>query len=184
MRSPRRTALLLPCLAVLLGGCSAAMVRSHYNPQANFAALRTYAWLPKDQAAPGDQQTPDENFDRRIHDDVDRDLQAKGYTPAGDAAPDFLLNYRFSDTPVSALQGDPSYRAWGTWWTVGPGWQMESSDDFEEGSLFLAVLDPTHQGMYWLGIAEARLVPTMSYGRTIERIDETVAELLKRFPPH
>jgi len=181
MRVVRAVVIFLPCL--LLTGCSAAMVRSHYDPQANFAALHTYAWLPSDQAAPGDQETPDENFDRRIRSDVERDLQAKGYAPAGAAAPDFLLNYRYSTTAVSALQGDPAYVDWGSWWSVGPGWELESRDDFEEGSLFLSVLDPNQQRMYWLGIAQARIVPTMSYNRTIERIDGAVAEMLKRFPP-
>lgn len=181
MRLASAALVVLPYL--VLTGCSAAIVHSHYDPNADFDALRTYAWLPPDQAAPGDQETPNENFDRRIRADVERDLQAKGYRPAAGGTPDFLLNYRYSTTAVSALQGDPSYVDWGSWWSVGPGWELESRDDYEEGSLFLAVLDPDRQRMYWLGIAQARIVPTMSYGRTIERIDEAVAEMLKRFPP-
>lgn len=174
----------VPVLALLLGGCSRFVVRSHYDPQADFAALRTFAWLPRDQAAPGDQMTPNENFDRRIVADVEGDLIAKGFRRADGAAPDFLLNYRYTTTPVSAVQGDPTYGGWGAWWLVTPGWEAQYSDDFDDGALHLAVLDPAHQRAFWIGVAEARIIPTMSFERTIARIDDAVAAMLQRFPPH
>jgi len=180
---PRRHRRLLLTLALLVAACSRFVVRSHYDPQADFASLRTFAWLPRDQAAPGDQQTPDENFDRRIVVDVERDLVAKGFHPAGADAPDFLLNYRYTTTPVLAVQGDLSYGGWGEWWLMTPGWEAEYSDDFDEGALHLAVLDPERQRAFWIGSAEARIVPSMSYERTIVRIDDAVAAMVKRFPP-
>jgi hypothetical protein len=180
---PRRHRHSLLALAFLAASCSRFVVRSHYDPQTDFASLRTFAWLPRDQAAPGDQQTPDENLDRRIVADVERDLVAKGFRPAGDGAPDFLLNYRYTTTPVLAVQGDPSYGGWGEWWLMTPGWEAEYSDDFDEGALHLAVLDPERRRVFWIGSAEARIIPSMSYDRTIARIDDAVAAMLKRFPP-
>jgi len=180
---PRRPPLLAPALALLVTACSQFVVHSHYDPQADFAPLRTFAWLPREQAAPGDQETPDENFDRRIVADAEQDLVAKGFRPAGDAEPDFLLNYRYSTTPVSAVQGDPSYGGWGEWWLMTPGWEAQYRDDYDEGALHLAVLDPQRQRVFWIGVAEARLVPSMSYERSIARIDAAVAGMLKQFPP-
>ena len=173
----------LACLLVLLPGCSRFMVSSNHDPSANFAALRSFAWLPADQAAPGDQETPNENFDRRIREDVEQDLRAKGYVPAGSGQPDFLLNYRYTTSPVDAVQGEPSYGGWGEWWLMTPGWEADYSDDYDEGALHIAVLDPVRQRMFWVGVAEARVLPSMSYARTLKRIDEAVAAILKRFPP-
>jgi hypothetical protein len=173
----------VPCLALLLAACSQFVIRSHHDPQADFAALHTFAWLPRDQAAPADQITPNENFDRRIRADVEQDLRAKGFTPASGDDPDFLLNWRLSSTPVSAVQGDPSFGGWGGWWMMTPGWQAQYSDNYDEGTLYVAVLDPDSQRMFWLGTAQARLLPSMSFARTIERIDDAVAAILKSFPP-
>jgi len=181
MRSSSR--LVVACLALLLAGCSQFVVNSRHDPQADFGALHTFGWLPRDEADPADQMTPNENFDRRIRADIEQDLRGKGFAPAGSAAPDFLLNYRVSSTPVSAVQGDPSFGGWGGWWMMTPGWEAQFSDDYDEGALYIAVLDPDRQRMFWLGVAEARLLPSMSFDRTLERIDAAVAAILKSFPP-
>jgi len=47
MRS--RYLLVVPCLALLLAACSQFVVSSHSDPQTDFAALHTFAWLPRDQ---------------------------------------------------------------------------------------------------------------------------------------
>jgi hypothetical protein len=185
MRPKRlRHAFLVPCLALLLGACSQFVIHSSHDPQADFAALHTFAWLPRDQADPADQITPNENFDRRIKADIEQDLRSKGFTPAGAAAADFLLNYRLSSTPVSAVQGDPSFGGWGGWWMMTPGWEAQYSDDYDEGALYIAVLDPNSQRVFWLGVAEARLLPSMSFERTLKRIDAAVTDILASFPAH
>jgi hypothetical protein len=168
---------------LLLAACSQFVISSHYDPQTDFAALHTFGWLPRGEAAPADQMTPNENFDRRIKADIEQDLRAKGFVPAGDAAPDFLLNYRLTSTPVSAIQGDPSFGGWGGWWMMTPGWQAQYSADYDEGALYVAVLDPNSQRMFWVGAAQARLLPSMSFERTLKRIDAAVADILKSFPP-
>jgi hypothetical protein len=144
-----RSLLLVPALALLLGGCSRFVVRSHYDVAS-----------------------------------VEREPLAKGFRRADGAAPDFLLNYRYTTTPVSAVQGDPTYGGWGDWWLVTPGWEAHYSDDFDDGALHLAVLDPAHQRAFWIGVAEARIIPTMSFERTLARIDDAVAAMLRSFPPH
>lgn len=59
----------------------------------------------------------------------------------------------------------------------------QATDDFDEGALFIAVLDPKSQHMIWVGVAEARLLPNLSYERTLGRIDDAVSQILERFPP-
>jgi hypothetical protein len=109
-------------------------------------------------------------------------LREKGYTPAGDAPADFLLNYRVSSTPTSSMRGAHSVAGWGGWWMGWPGWEGAYTENYDQGSLFIASLDPTTRRMTWLGVAQARLLPHISYDRSLERIDAAVAKILADFP--
>lgn len=169
------------CLALAIAGCTQFLVRSHRDPAAAFGSFRTYAWLPKDQAEPADQNVPHRGFDRRIRADVERALQEKGYAPAGKGAADFLLNYRVSSTPTTAMRGT-SVGGWGGWWVGWPGWEGMYTENFDQGAIFVAALDPDTRRMAWLGVAQARLLPHISYDRSLERIDDAVAQILEDFP--
>jgi hypothetical protein len=52
------------------------------DPNADFARLQTYAWLPLQEAAPADQRVLDRYIDSRIRKAVDRELGGKGFRPA------------------------------------------------------------------------------------------------------
>ena len=43
-------------------------------------------------------------------------------------------------------------------------------------------LNPETKRMTWLGVAEARLLPHISYDRSLERIDDAVEKILEDFP--
>ena len=180
----RRAAML--SLAVLLAGLTACSpftfaVHSRHDPGVRFAALRTFGWLPASEAAPADQQTQDPTFDRRIRDDVERGLREMGYEPAGGARPDFLLNYRLATLPVSRVLDDP-FGDWGGSWARWPAHGSARLDASEQGALFLGTIDPATRHMTWVGFAEARLLPDLSYEKTLVRIDDAVAAILKDFP--
>jgi hypothetical protein len=48
--------------------------------------------------------------------------------------------------------------------------------------LFIAALDPKTKRMLWLGVAAARLLPHISYERSLNRIDDAAEQILKSFP--
>ena len=56
-----------------------------------------------------------------------------------------------------------------------PGWEGAYTENFDQGALFIAALDPTSKHMTWLGVAQARLLPHISYDRSLGRIDDAVA---------
>jgi hypothetical protein len=168
--------------ALVLVGCTQFLVRSHRDPAVSFANLRTYAWLPKDQAEPADQNVQHRGFDRRIRADVERALQEKGYAPASGGDADFLLNYRVTSTPTEAMRGTRSVGGWGGWWIGWPGWEGAYTENFDQGALFIAALDPQSKHMTWLGVAQARLLPHISYDRSLGRIDDAVQKILEDFP--
>jgi len=66
---------------LVVAGCSRFSVRSTHDPAANFRDLRTYAWLPSEQAAPADQRVQDRYLDRRLRAAVDAELAARATRP-------------------------------------------------------------------------------------------------------
>jgi hypothetical protein len=182
----RSRLVLLPVLllAVGLAGCSRFNIRTKHDPSADFARLRTFAWLPPSEADPADQRVFDRAIDKRLRAAVDRELRAKGLVPAGDAAPDFLLNYRLARNPASDMRGDPGRLGWGMgWWTGWPGAEAIYTENYDEGTLFLAAIDPHTKRMIWIGAAEARVMPNLSFEKRLQRVDAAVHRILVDFPP-
>ena len=168
-------------LALAIAGCSQFDIRTRQDPSANFASLRTFAWLPRDQAEPADQRVLDPAIDRRIRAAAEADLQAKGYRPAGTAPADFLLNYRFSTSPDDALHGNRGASYAGGLWG---GWNGADAvyESYDVGTLYLAALDPRTKQMFWVGAACGRRLQNISYERRAERADTAVAKILESFP--
>jgi hypothetical protein len=170
-------------LALVLAACSQFQVHSRQDPRVGFSELRTFAWLPKTQAEPADQSVQHRGFDRQIRRDVENELLAKGYTRANDLPEaDFLLNYRVSSTPTTGMRGDASLGGWGGWWVGWPGWEAHYTENYDQGALYIAALDPKTKHMIWVGVAQARLLPHISYERSLKRIDEAVKQVLEKFP--
>ncbi len=182
MRSLRSATVLVLMLG--LTACSQFTVRSRQDPGQDFTALKTFAWLPASEAAPADQVTQDRSVEKRIRTDVEKELRAKGYAPAADEqSADFLINWRITSQPASAIRRDPSFAPWGTgWWSGWQGGYAVYSDDYDTGTLFLAAIDARRRQVIWLGAAEARLLPHVSIERRLGRVDDAVQAILKDFP--
>ena len=180
----RAASALLLLAGLVVAGCSRFSVRSTHDPAANFRDLRTYAWLPPEQAAPADQRVQDRYLDRRLRAAVDTELRSKGFRPVeAGQQPDFLLNYRLATTPAESMHGDPDLRFGGTSWMAWPDASAVYSDNYDVGRLYIAVIDPRSKRMIWVGVAQARLVPTMSLDRKAKRVDAATRSILASFPP-
>jgi hypothetical protein len=179
-RSPVGRLLLL--IALLLGGCSQFAVHSERDPGADFTRRRTYAWLPLSEAEPADQRVLDRYIDARIRTAVDTELRAKGYAPAGSAAPDLLLNYRLSTQPAAEMRGNPGSHFIGAGWHGWPGANAVYAKNYDEGTLYLAAIDPASRQMIWLGAASARILPWISLEKRAKRVDDAVHQILAPFP--
>jgi len=176
---PRPTPTLF--LALVLVACSQFGVRSSRDPAADFARLRTYAWLPLDQADPADQRVLDRYIDARIRSAVGRELGGKGFQPASAGEPDFYLNYRLATEPADAVKGGrrPYYGpGWGAW----PGGETLLRENFDAGTLYLGALDADSKRAIWLGAAQARLLPHISLEKRAKRVDDAVHAILADFP--
>jgi hypothetical protein len=56
-------------------------------------------------------------------------------------------------------------------------------DQYEEGTLFIDVIDPKRNTMIWRGSATARVTPDLTPEERETRIGEAVRAILAKFPP-
>ncbi len=170
-------------LALSLVACSKFNVRSASDPEADFSRLHSWAWLPLNEAEPADQRVLDRLVDTRIRSAVSKELGSKGYSETSGGQPDFLLNYRVGREAGSenARVSRGGYGSAVGWWR---SWGTSSwTTSYDEGTLFLGVINAQSRQSMWVGAAQARLIPTLSDDKVRKRVDDAVHQILEKFPP-
>jgi len=175
-----RSTILALASAIIVAGCATPLnVDYDYDTGANFAALKTFAWMPATGNA-----AADELLVKRIRSSVDRQLQAKGRTPAD--SPDFLIAMELSgktayggSTGVGVSVGIPVGRAG----RISVGGAKSKPIETKEGRLVLDFLDAKTKSLVWRATAAGAVEPNPSPEEQQQRINDVVAEMLARFPP-
>jgi len=151
-----------------------------YDTGANFAALKSYSWMPPTGNAVGD-----ELLVKRIKTTVDSQLQAKGPVPA-EANPDFLIGMQLSgkstyggSTGVGVSVGIPVGRAG----RVSVGGGKSQAIEKKEGQLVLDFVDAKSKSLLWRATASGAVEPKSTPEQQQQRINAVVAEMLSYFPP-
>ena len=167
----------VPILLILLAACSQFRVRSNFDPRKDFTHLRTYAWVPLDQADPADQRLLDRYLEKRVRSAVESELGAKGYKPVDAGTPDFLVNYRLTTEASDSARG----RAvpWGTW----ESGDTVNRESYDVGTLLIGISDGHSHRLVWIGAAQTRLLSNASLEKRAERAEEAVQQILASFPP-
>jgi hypothetical protein len=177
--------------ALLVAGCGGGLqIDTDYNPQADFAAVETYAWA---------QRTPDGNEDPRVYNAIvegrvksaiDDALQAKGLRLVT-SSPDVWVAWH------GAIQGKMSYETisndygygWGRYgrtggMAMGTTTSRTTAREWDEGTLLIDIIDRRTEELMWRAVGQAKLSET---ARTPEeaqaRADEVAVKMLADFPP-
>lgn len=181
-------------LAGFLGGCSTLEVTYNYDPAADFAALRTYEWVPSEQRRTGDPRVDDNPLlDTRIHQAVDGALGAKGYRIEASGSPDFLVGYYVTlDAKVDVQVLNDYYG-----YTPGWGWRYRRGDlpvyrvgapsafvdEYDEGTLILDFIEPKTRKLIWRGTARDEVNLSAKLETRQKKLSEAVSRMLENFPP-
>ena len=177
-----RMSIAAACLAFLVGaGCSSVTVNYDWDRQEDFSKLKTFAWMQQPATAVGDARAAALNnslFAKRLHDSVNRQMQAKGYS-VDTESPDFVIVYH------TGVQDKVNVTNWG--YTYGPYWGPwgESIDvhQYAEGTLILDFIDANTKNLIWRGTAQKILADRPDPDKVEKNIDDVVARLLAKFPP-
>ena len=181
----------LVCMMLALGGCSTLVIRTDYDPQADFSGLRTFAWATQTQASTGNIKLDNPFLDKRIRDAVDGQLVAKGFLKDTAGNPDFLLRYLVTiqeKTDVRTI--DTYYGGFTPIWCGGSvcyttGFWVPQTVvyTYEQGTLVLDILDAKIQTLIWRGSAEAEVTESSTPEQRKAKVENAVKKLLAKFPP-
>ena len=169
--------------SLLAAGCASAPAEpySMRDPQANFAAFKTFGWNEgEDATAP----QPLTIVNSQIRAAIAGELKTKGYAEAAAGAkPDLLLHYetgaaeKMKSNPVRIGIGVGGYGSNGG---AGVGMSSAAAKNIREGTLVLRVIDPSRNAEVWNGRVSREIgqhgVPDQAL------IQSAVADLLREFP--
>ena len=173
-------------------GAQKLEIKTNKAKDANFKAIRTYAWLPAIPAirnvAPDAVTNPtlsQEALGPHIIAAVDRQLAARGLVQAAQGAADVHVAYfaaltvGFSQTYLGEYYGYVT--GWGSPIPAGIA-PSTSSDIYEKGTVLIDVIDPGAKRAIWRGAARTRVSQEYTLEKRIERINEATSRMFKDFP--
>lgn len=179
-------------IIAVISACSALQVNHDYDPSADFAQYRTFAWAPDPPPGSGHLLIDSPLMDRRIRTAIETTLKSKGYTQVESGRPDFFVTYQLvvktqidvnTVGPAFVWRGYPfGYRGF-----PHPYWggidYMTYVDQYEVGTLIIDFTDAQTHQLFWRGIGERRLSQQSTPEKTTEMVNRTVAEMLAQYPP-
>ncbi len=165
------------CLA-----CSTVRVSTDYDPNADLASMRSYAWLDERSGVLDDRSDVTSLLDRRIRRAIDAELQEKGLAPSDRGKAALWVTYRLS--VETRMDVDTIHTTAG----YGRGWYGGVSShtvvrEYEEGTLLIDLIDASTKQLVWRGTGEARVRESSSPEQREARIRQAVREILASFPP-
>jgi hypothetical protein len=168
----------IACIAAV--GCIQIPVTTDYDPDADFAGLRTYGWIPGRQDIGEDPRIDAELLDKRIRTAVDAQLGKQGYVGPSAGTPDFVIGYHALIEEKADIQRLNTYYGYGPRWNApGPTYAYV----YQEGTLILDIVDPKAASLLWRGSARAEVAQSATPEQREKRIQEAVRRILERFPP-
>jgi len=194
----KRPGVLKTCLIVVIlglaAGCTSLPVRTDYDPAADFAAFRTYAWLERSPVAAGDPRIDDNPLlHQRVHTAIDAGLQSAGFAAADPATADFLVSYYLTIDRMTSVTYINNY--WGYGPGSGsryyrynrPGFYPVFSEPvvyaYEQGTLVLDIIQPQGRKLVWRGSTSSELDDDATPEQRQQKLTRAVNALLAEFPP-
>jgi len=150
-------------------------VQTDYDRSFNLARLKTYGFLELPRKR-DDALAESPLNDRRIHNALDSDLQANGFSPG--EQPDFLIAYYVTTKQGLDIQDNRS--GIGPWGWDRWGWDRWGNINVKqvtEGTLVVMFIDPATRQEVWRGMASGTIKQ-----KSMEReVNKSIAKLVERF---
>lgn len=163
-----------------IAACASPKVGYDYDANANFAAYRTYEWMPGNQESTGDRRVDSSLVEARIRAAVEAQLRAKGYLTPATGQPDFYVAYRAGVKDLTKGASTQRYigdRGTGKYTTIS------DIQPYKEGDLLIDIVDGVSKQLVWQGSAAAEMDPGMTRKERDDRINHIVGAMFAHFPP-
>jgi hypothetical protein len=169
----------------LLAGCSSGYdIKYDYDVDSNFSAFHTYKWMARTVTnANGSAAVAQQNnslLEKRIHNAVDTQMAAKGFTQTEDN-PDVLLVY-YVGLKDKIDVTDWGYTYAGSYWGGGLGRNVDVYQ-YTEGTLIVDMVNGATHQLAWRGSATGVVEPDNPPEKVEARINDVAARIFKNYPP-
>lgn len=170
----RSSAWIVAGLTALLTACSGMSVSSDYDQSYDFSTLHNYAWAE----ISGDKQAADQITLRRVMSATDSVLASKGFKKTEPSEANFLVAIQ------TGVQQQTQYTTYGTggWYAAG-GMTTTTAQTYDEGSLYVDIVDAKQKQLIWRGAASGVVDPGASTQKKTENVNGAVSKILADFPP-
>ena len=176
----------LLAMAAAVAGCSTMKIHTEYNPKAEFAQYKTYAWNPT-PAGPDQVSTArDPAVRAMIISAIDREMARKGLVKVAiDADPSFIVTaLGYATRQIEVTNYGYAYSGSYVYGPYGPGYAVATPAvevrDYHVGTLLLDFSDAKTKVLFWRGVADDTIQDASAVRKTI---DEAAKKLLESYPP-
>lgn len=180
----RLTAMFGLATSLLLIGCTSIQPKSDFDPEADFANVRTFSWISDKPLIVSTAQPVSPLLEGRLMRSIQSNLEAKGLRHVAKAsAADVAISFTVGARDKIRVDSYPSmYRGgWGTGWG-GAYYRDVDVTEYTEGRLAIDMFSVKGRSPVWHGWAEKRIT-----SRDVENpqpvIDEVVTAILSKYPP-
>jgi len=181
----RRALSTLSALALLclLSACaSVPEATTDYNPDFDFAGVKTIALKPVDRSAMSNMRMSDMQIDR-INAAITTELEKKGYQVVSDAAQaDMWLTWNLvteERTDVRTYNSMSYYNCW----RCGPAVSDVSVSQYTLGTFIVDMIDPETTRSVWRSVIQSRIKPEQDSKKAAERRRAAATAVFAQFPP-
>lgn len=182
MRTIQKVFCTISLVTATVMAAHAADVKTDYDHKVDFSRFHTYSW--------GKVSTADPLYVQRIKDEVNKDLQAKGWqeSPSGGDVTIFakgdVHNQQEMQTFYNGLGGGWGGRwGWGGWGWGGPGFGEATTTTVNQpvGNLVIDMFDGQTKAIIWRGMSQANLHKKPS--KNTSELDKDIDKMFDHFPP-
>lgn len=172
--------LLFVLASILVSSCASLKVTSDYDSSAPFDSYKTYAFT--EQALNLNINELNRN---RLINAVEKQLGLKGFTKS--ETPDVLIDMNLVSKTMQTATATNSGGYYGAGYRYGYGGGFSSTtinyDSYEEGTLFVDMIDVSKNQLVWQGRGVGTLNPDASASKRESNINYAAEQIFSRYPP-
>ena len=172
--------ILFALAGILFTSCASVKVTSDFDKTVDFTSYKTYAFT--EEAL--DLGIGDLNQNRVIA-AAEKELGAEGFTKS--ESPDVLIDMNLVTKDVQTATAYSSGGYYGSGYRYGYGGGMSTTtinyDSYEEGTLFVDMIDAASKKLVWQGRGASTLDPDLSAEKRESNINYAFEKIFAQYPP-
>lgn len=179
--------LILVLCMLMLSACSTLKTTSDFDPNASFANLKTYNWLPQKFKPSGDPKLDSNQLlHKRINLAMENWFNQHGYSKQSASEADLLIGYFVvveQKTEITVLHDSYGYPYGWRRYGYYPTRSQTYAREFDQGTLIIDIVSNKTQKLLWRGTAIDEIEPLPTPEEKSARVQSVVDAILQAFPP-